>query len=92
MIERHEGKMQITCDTCPASFPQTYAEEDFRQMISDAKAARWVFRQVKPDADRRDTSDLFGAAPRIAGNARKQAYIHTCPACARPAPKQGGLL
>jgi len=82
MIEHHESKVQITCETCPASFP-AYAEADFRQMISDAKAAGWVIRQVKPDADRRDTSDLFGTAPRIAGNAKAQPYTHKCPECAK---------
>ncbi|KQZ81906.1 hypothetical protein ASD64_09130 [Mesorhizobium sp. Root157] len=85
MIERADNRNQICCDTCPASYPNTYADEDFAVMVSDAKTAGWLIRQAKPDADRKDTSDLFGARPRLAGTSKPQRYTHTCPACARPA-------
>lgn len=81
MIERHDNRNQVCCDTCPASYPNTYADEDWSVMIADAKTAGWVIRQLKPPAGA-DTSDLFGEPPRIAGRARPQRYTHTCPACA----------
>jgi hypothetical protein len=81
VIERSDNLNQVCCDTCPASYPNTYADEDFGTMIADAKAAGWLVRPARPDADRRDTSDLFGAAPRVAGNAKPQRYMHFCPAC-----------
>jgi hypothetical protein len=83
MIERVDGRNQVCCDSCPASYPNTYADDDFAVMVSDAKTAGWLFRPVKPKADK-DTSDLFGKAPRIAGNAKPQPYTHTCPACQQP--------
>lgn len=91
MIERHEGRQQIVCDSCPAAFPETYADADFRIMIADAKAKGWRINQVKPDANPRDTSDLFGAAPRVAGKER-QPYTHTCPACRSKPQPQGRLM
>lgn len=81
-IARHSGRLQVCCDTCPASYPNTYAAEDFAVMISDAKTGGWEIRKLTLPP-RRDTSDLFGAAPRIAGNAKRQEpYAHTCPDCA----------
>lgn len=81
MIERSDNLNQICCDTCPTSYPNTYADADFGAMISDAKAAGWLVRPARLDADRRDTSDLFGTAPRVAGNAKPQRFTHTCPTC-----------
>lgn len=92
MIERHETRQQIVCDTCPASFPQSYAEDDFAVMVADVKAAGWAIRKRQPDATPRDTSDLFGAAPRVAGKEKQQPYTHACPTCrAKPQP-QGRLM
>lgn len=90
MIERDGNHLQIVCDTCPASFPSARVE-DFRAMIADAKAAGWVITQARP-ADDRDTAELFGAAPRIAGNAKKQPYTHSCPDCTRKPAAQRKLL
>lgn len=81
MIARDEGRMQVCCDSCPASYPNTYAEEDFAVMIQDAKAAGWSIRKAIPDgAPEKDTTDLFGSAPKIAGR-KSDPYTHTCPAC-----------
>lgn len=85
-IERTDNLSQVCCDLCPASYPNTYADEDFAVMISDAKTAGWIIRARPPEPDRRDTSDLFGSAPRIAGSAKSQRFTHTCPACATPRP------
>jgi hypothetical protein len=84
MIERVDGRNQVCCDTCPASYPNTYADEDFAVMVSDAKTAGWLIRPAKPKVEAKDTSDLFGSKPRIAGNAKPQPYTHTCPACQQP--------
>lgn len=81
MIERHGNLNQVCCDTCPASYPNTYADEDWSVMIADAKAAGWMIRAARPDADKRDTTDLFGSAPRVAGNTKPQRFMHFCPAC-----------
>ena len=83
-ISRHDQRMQITCDACPAAYPNTYAKEDFRVMVADAKAAGWIARKIPAAAAAgrdRDTSDLFGKPPRIAG-AKSESYTHTCPECA----------
>lgn len=86
-IARHGARLQICCDTCPASYPNTYEAADFTVMVADAKAGGWIIRKAQPKADIRDTSDLFGSAPRIAGKpAREEPYTHTCPACANPMP------
>ncbi|MEX4006904.1 hypothetical protein [Neoaquamicrobium sediminum] len=90
-ITRHGYRTQVTCDSCPASYPNTYAAEDWQVMIADAKAAGWIIRKAGPQRGRNDTSDLFGTAPRIAGAKRDEPYTHTCPDCANPLPK-GGLL
>lgn len=90
-IARLNGLNQVTCDSCPASYPNTYAAEGWQVMIADAKAAGWVIRKAGPQRDQRDTSDLFGTAPRIAGAKRDEPYTHTCPDCANPLPA-GGLL
>ncbi|AZN71981.1 hypothetical protein D5400_12475 [Georhizobium profundi] len=93
-IARHDQRMQINCDACPAAYPNTYAEEDFRVMVADAKAAGWIVRKI-PAAGAaghdRDTSDLFGKPPRIAGGAKAQSYTHTCPSCAS-ADRRGSLI
>jgi len=83
-IASHEGQNQVCCDSCPASYPNTYAAEDWDVMISDAKTAGWVIRRAKPIAAERDTSDLFGSAPRVArkASAEPQPFTHTCPDCA----------
>lgn len=78
-IARHNGRMQVCCDNCPASYPNTYVQADFAVMVADAKAAGWTIRKVIP-ADARDTSDLFGSAPRIAGT-RADPFTHICPDC-----------
>lgn len=92
-IARHGARLQVCCDTCPASYPNTYEAEDFGVMVADAKAAGWVIRKAMPKAPARDTSDLFGAAPRIAGKPpRDEPYTHTCPACDKPLPTSKELL
>ncbi|MBN9035497.1 MAG: hypothetical protein J0H53_05465 [Rhizobiales bacterium] len=91
-VARHEGRLQLCCDGCPASFPETYEAEDFATMIADARAAGWriVKRQLPAEPD---TRGLFGRAPRIAGPRRKpEPYSHTCPACLAPAEPHGSLL
>lgn len=86
-IARHEGRLQVCCDSCPASYPNTYAAEDFAVMVADARAAGWSIRKAQPKGDARDTSDLFGKAPRIAGKpGREEPYTHACPACTNPLP------
>lgn len=94
MIERHEGRQQITCDSCPASYPNTYADEDFAVMVSDVKTAGWIIRPAPLNAGKVASNDLFNepAAPRIAGQPKPQRFIHTCPNCARPAPSTGSFF
>ena len=82
-IARHNNFNRVCCDSCPASYPNTYADEDWGVMISDAKTAGWIIRPVKPAAGA-DTSDLFGKPPRIAGTSKAERWSHTCPACANP--------
>lgn len=91
-IARHGGRLQVCCDACPASYPSTYAAQDFAAMIADARAAGWriVKRQLPAEPD---TTGLFGRAPRIAGpQKRAEPYGHTCPACAAPGAPQTPLL
>jgi hypothetical protein len=46
-VVRHEGKQQITCDSCPASQHHAYDDADFDVMLDDAKAAGWrVFKRA----------------------------------------------
>lgn len=86
-ITRHGSRLQVCCDSCPASYPNTYEVGDWFVMIADAKTAGWIIRKATPKADARDTTDLFGAPPRIAGKpSRDEPYTHTCPACANPLP------
>lgn len=80
-IARHEGRMQLCCDNCPASFPATYPDDGFHAMVADAKASGWSIAKAMPSRDR-DTTDLFKAPPRLAGNAKAEPYKHACPACA----------
>ncbi|WP_099864698.1 hypothetical protein [Pararhizobium haloflavum] len=84
-IERHEGRLQVSCNHCPASYPATYAEEDFPVMVADAMTAGWKIRKVDAAAAARrgdGTADLFGTPAKIAGSRRHESYTHTCPACA----------
>jgi len=91
-IARHDGRLQVCCDTCPAAYPNTYATDDFGVMISDAKTAGWSIRKLALPPQR-DTSGLFGRPPRIAGNAmRQEPYAHTCPDCHAAAEDQRGEL
>lgn len=90
-IARHDTRLQVCCDSCPASYPNTYAVEDFNVMVADAKTAGWIIRRAGPRRDDGDTSDLFGKPPRVAGARREEPYTHTCPACADPIPT-GGLF
>lgn len=86
-IARLNGRMQVCCDTCPASYPNTYEADAFDVMIADARTAGWSIRKAPATKPDRDTSDLFGRAPRIAGAAAKKPdpFIHACPTCAAPA-------
>lgn len=92
-IARHTSRMQVCCDTCPASYPNTYEAADFTAMIADAKSAGWVIRKARAAGEGNDTSDLFGAEPRVAGKpSREDLFTHTCPACARPLPMSKELF
>ncbi len=86
MIVRSENLNQICCDFCPASFADVASDADFRDMVTAAKAAGWQVRPVKPKPGQRDTTDLFGATPRVAGKQADQPFTHACPACANPRP------
>ncbi len=88
-IIRHGSRLQVACDTCPASYPNTYEAEDFGVMVADAKTAGWIIRKAGPKRDERDTSDLFGSAPRIAGRKADEPYTHSCPDCAAPMQRPG---
>lgn len=90
-IARHGDRMQVCCDTCPTSYPNKYVAGDFGVMIADAKTAGWAIRRANPKSPDKDTSDLFGAAPRIAGGKAEEPYTHTCPSCAAP-QRDGGLF
>jgi len=84
-IARPDGRNQVCCDTCPASYPNTYLDEGWSVMIADARAAGWIIRKTAPKRDAGDTSDLFGRPLRVAGqSAHEEPFTHTCPACARP--------
>lgn len=93
-ITREDGRMQICCDSCPASYPNTYAADDFDVMVADARTAGWTIRRAPVDPGRdRDTSDLFGAKPRLARQSpRREPYTHTCPSCAAGPLTDGSLL
>src|SRR5688572_2928865 len=41
MIETLDGKVQIACDACPASFGRPWKESEFRAMVAAAKAQGW---------------------------------------------------
>lgn len=93
-IERADNRSLICCDRCPASYPNTYADEDFNVMIADIRTAGWRVVKAKIDsAEGEGTAELFGAAPRAAGNTSdRQPYIHICPACQHQGGQSGGLL
>lgn len=80
-IVRHGDLLQVCCDTCPASYPNKYLAEDFGVMIADAKTAGWIIRKITPKRPDKDTSDLFGTAPRVAGSKDEERFTHTCPGC-----------
>ncbi|SMD18254.1 hypothetical protein [Rhizobium sp. RU36D] len=40
-IVRHEGRMQVTCDSCPATYRRTYKVEDFDVLIADITSEEW---------------------------------------------------
>ncbi len=82
-IETHDRRTQVTCDHCPASYPNTYARDDFDVMIADARTAGWRIVKAKVDpANGEGTAELFGQVPRIAGaKPRRQPYLHICPNC-----------
>lgn len=83
-IERDGKAMQICCDTCPASFPDNFDADAFREMIAAAKAAGWRIEKRNLATTRdRDTTDLFGKPPQIAAGKAVETYTHTCPSCAR---------
>lgn len=60
-------------------------------MIADAKTAGWAIRKTALKRPDKDTTDLFGAAPRVAGGKADEPYTHTCPSCASP-NRDGGLF
>lgn len=80
-IARHAERLQVCCDTCPASYPNKYLAEDFGVMITDAKTAGWIIRKAAPMRPDKDTRDLFGTAPRIASGKAEDPFTHTCPSC-----------
>lgn len=80
-ITRHGERLQVCCDTCPASYPNKYLAEDFGVMIADAKTAGWIIRKATPKRPDKDTSDLFGAAPHVADSKVEEPFTHTCPSC-----------
>ncbi len=82
MIEQHEVRIQICCDTCPASTPESFPAHSFREMVEEAKKAGWLVRPVKPKPAEEDTASLFGSAPRVAGKPQ-QKFTHNCPSCAK---------
>ena len=91
-IARLGSRLQVCCDSCPASYPNTYLAEDFAVMVADAKTGGWIIRKAGPARADGDTSDLFGRPPRVAGKpAREEPYTHTCPECANPV-EAGGLF
>lgn len=90
-IARKNGRTQVCCDTCPASYPNTYAAEDFNVMISDARTAGWQIRKAPNAYGQGDTSDLFDGQPRVAGAKTAEPFTHTCPTCATPI-ETGGLF
>ncbi len=92
MIERLHGRQQIVCDSCPASQPRTYGDDEFDVMVSDAKAAGWIITKPRPADRDRDTRDLFNATPRIAGGKPASLWLHTCPDCLSAAPLQRPLF
>ena len=90
-IERKNGKLQVCCDTCPATYPNTYAAEDFAVMIAAAKTGGWIIQKAGPASADASTEDLFGSTPRIAGKPAAERFTHTCPSCANPI-ETGGLF
>lgn len=92
-IVRHDTRRQVCCDTCPASYPNTYEAEDFAVMITDARSAGWIIRKAQIKGAGNNTNDLFGTTPRLASTGtREEPYTHTCPSCAKPLPTSQELL
>ena len=96
-IARENDKLQVCCDTCPASYPNTYAAEDFAVMVADAKTGGWIIQKAGPASASASASadaspqDLFASTPRIAGKPAAERFTHTCPSCANPI-ETGGLF
>ncbi|WP_113154752.1 hypothetical protein [Nitratireductor sp. OM-1] len=85
-IETHDGRTQVTCDHCPASYPNTYARDDFDVMIADARTAGWRIVKAKVDpANGEGTAELFGTVPKVADRKPKQGFVHICPDCQQAA-------
>lgn len=92
-IERLDGRVQICCDHCPASFPPA-EEGEFRPMVGRAVFAGWTVRKRDPAKIRSpdtDTADLFGKPPTVAGARKPEPWEHICPACVAARAK-GDLL
>lgn len=85
-VLHHEGQVELCCDHCPAVWPHIHAEEDFRVMIADAKAAGWRIRKIDAAAAAlrdSETADLFGGQGRCEEKAEHQSFTHECPSCGR---------
>ncbi|PZR77901.1 MAG: hypothetical protein DI537_42705 [Stutzerimonas stutzeri] len=48
-VIRHEGKLQVTCDSCPTTYRRTYKEEDFKILLADITAEEWKKFRVGDD-------------------------------------------
>lgn len=44
-IERSASRIQISCDSCPAS-TDTYDADDFQIMMTDARAQGWTAAKI----------------------------------------------
>lgn len=65
-LVQHQGKLQITCDSCPLTYRRTYVEEDFAIMRADITAEGWRTRRKAdkwthtcPDCARSNERRLF---------------------------------
>lgn len=48
-IVRHEGKLQVTCDACPATYRRTYDSDDFDILREDILADGWKIERKAGD-------------------------------------------
>jgi len=46
---KHEGKLQITCNSCPLTYRRTYKEEDFEILRTDIKSEGWRTKREAAD-------------------------------------------